>query len=147
MTASRCRHPRRYFTHMLCQDHELWCKWLDKYLFKVSPLEMDVRVGDGRPVGKDFPANIRKMAMDLSQKRIDAVAHFNEEIQIIEVTCYADIKAVGQLLVYKPLYLRTFRPKKKVTQRLVAEQIDPDIIPTLQEQDIKYELFPDTSDK
>ncbi len=83
------------------------------------------------------------MALSLSKRRIDVVAHANNHIAIIEVTVTAGIKAFGQCKVYPILYARKFKPTLPLRVILVAKQLGSDVAPAYNPSEISVMLFPD----
>lgn len=137
-------YKNRFYPHLLPVDIPVWERWLDLHRFEYDQIEYDVRVGEGRPAPPFYPVNIQKMALDLSMRRIDAVAHTPTEIVVIEITKRAGLKAVGQLLVYPILYRLTFDPPVGIRPLLVAEEINTDIEAPLKALHLDYELPPIT---
>lgn len=82
----------------------LWKKFLSKHGKKFDKYVYDVHVGKGVGVIPGLPAPYNRMAMQLSQKRIDVVAHKDGDVFIIELKDIADLQAIGQLEGYKTLY-------------------------------------------
>jgi hypothetical protein len=80
------------------------------------------------------------MAMSLSARRIDAVAHFPTGIHIIEVTTAAGLTAIGQLTTYPILYKMTYQPTVNICSLLVAESLQTGIEEVLRAQNIAYVL-------
>lgn len=135
----------RFYPHLLPWDIPLWEEFLDLHGQDYERFEYDIRVGRGRPAPRSLPANIRKMALDLSMRRIDAVGHKRAGIDIIEVTRVADLKAIGQLMAYPRLYRATYEPSLPVRPVLVLEHFHTDMLPVIQELNLVYYLLsPDT---
>lgn len=130
------------FPHLLPDDIEIWQQFLDKFGKDYIKFDYDVRVGDGRPTNETLPDNIRKMAKDLSQRRIDAVGHKADALDIIEITKSAGFTAIGQLETYPLLYRQRFSPDKRLVPVLVAGRIQSDIKPILIKKGIRTHVFP-----
>lgn len=126
------------FAHLLPVDVEVWLRFLNLYGSDYQQFEYDVRVGLGREVGSDFEDNIRKMALDLSMRRIDCVAHRSTDITVIEVTHSAGFKALGQITGYPILYALTFPPLLPIKPLLVCGDIQSDLLPIIQSVNIPY---------
>lgn len=117
----------RQFPHLLPDDILIWEAYLADPLITWDSIDYDVRVGKGRDPGLAIAPNIRQMAIDLSQRRIDAVGHGPTFIDIIEITRSAGMTALGQLELYPILYQSTFSPAKPLRTLLVAAEIQSDI--------------------
>lgn len=109
------------------EDVPVWDLFLDQYAEDYISFDYDIHVGKGRPAPNDYPENIKRMAIDLSQRRIDAVGFKEDAIHIIEITRVAGIKAVGQLVTYPLLYQSTFAPTLPLIPVLVTREIMNDI--------------------
>jgi len=132
---ARARYP-----HLLSKDVPIWERWLDLHGDAFETIEYDVRVGDGRDPGEAFEPNIRDMALDLSRRRIDAVAHTPTEITVIEITTEAGLKALGQVTAYPILYRQTYNPTLPVRALLVCETLETDVEPALKQHNIAVDV-------
>lgn len=131
--------PQAY-AHLLPEDVEVWKRFLSTKNSSYFLLEYDVRVGLGRDPGTEYDPNIRQMALDLSLRRIDCVAHGPEVITVIEITHTAGLKAVGQMVSYPILYKLTYVPHLPVTALLVAGELQSDVEAVLVAAGLKYVL-------
>lgn len=128
------------FPRLLPDDAAVLQRYLDKFGNQYTYLLYDVRVGLGRDVGvQDLPAT-RDMAIDLTQRRIDAVGQTKNEIHILEVTRIIGLKAIGQYFAYPCLYIRTFRPGLPVKPIIVAEDVQSDIQTCIIDLNINIQL-------
>lgn len=121
----------RYYPHLLPDDITIWERFLNLHPHDYTRIEYDVRVGEGRDPGDAFPDNIRKMGLDISMRRIDAVGHAPDRIDVIEITRTAGLTSIGQLTAYPKLYRDKFRPTLPLRAVLVAEELQTDIQPVL----------------
>lgn len=128
------------YAHLLPVDVAVWDRFLAKFGAEYDLLEYDIRVGLGRDPGDDYPENIRNMALDLSYRRIDCVAHSKGLITVIEITHSAGFKALGQIYGYPILYTLTYLPVWPVRAMLVAGEIQSDIENVLLSLGIRYEV-------
>lgn len=135
-------HNRKY-PHLLTPDVPVWEAFLAAFGDNYTEIDYDVRVGQGRPAGPGFDPAIQKDALDLSMRRIDAVAHAADTVDIIEITRIADLKAIGQLFTYPLLYAQTYHPATPIRAVLVAERLRTDILTVLESYQIAYYLFED----
>ncbi len=121
----------RFFPHLLPVDILVWERFLDQFGKAYSKFDYDVRVGDGRDPGDIVPDPIRAMAVKLSQRRIDAVGHTPDRLDVIEITTDAGLTAIGQLEAYPRLYQAKFHPTTPIRPVLVCESIQTDLESTL----------------
>lgn len=78
--------------------------WLKLHESEYDRFDYNVRVGQGTDPGPTYEPGIRKMAIDNTKKRIDAVAYKGNQATLIEVKDRAQLSAVGQLVGYSHLY-------------------------------------------
>ena len=128
----------REFPHLLPDDIKVWKRFLSLFGQEYSHFDYDVRVGYGRDPGSTFSVKIRQMGIDLSQRRIDAVGHRPDRLDIIEITHSAGLTAVGQLLSYPILYGHMFNPSLPLVPILVCSEIQTDIENPLTDLHIPY---------
>ena len=133
--------PREY-PHLLKEDILLWKRFLASQHNLYTTFEYDVRVGDGRDPGPYYDKNIRKMALDLSQRRIDVIAHTTTDITIIEISLNPGLTQIGQLLAYPTLYKLTYHYTGIIKTLLVAATLQSDLQPVLHEGHMPYVLLP-----
>lgn len=117
----------RLYPHLLPDDIAVWQRFLHHYGHLYTHFDYDVRVGRGRPQPQQELAGIRKMAIDLSQRRIDAVGHAANRVCIIEVTTGIGFKAIGQIQVYPKLYRDKFGVPPNIDVLIVGAFLQDDI--------------------
>lgn len=132
----------RLYPHLLPVDIPVWERFLAEHRADYTRIDYDVRVGKGRDPGSEYDDNIRKMGIDLSMRRIDAVGYTPNFIHIIEITRVASLRAIGQLTSYPLLYEATYQPDRPLIPLLVAEQIGTDLIPVIHKQPFEVSLWP-----
>lgn len=128
------------YPHLLPPDVPVWERYLARGGDGRHLIEYDVRVGLGRDPGPEYPENIRAMALDLSFRRIDAVAHHRDHITVIEITTAIGMAALGQIQAYPVLYRLTFMPSLPIFGLLVAERFESDMQVTADEKGVAYVL-------
>ena len=131
--------PRK-FPHLLPDDIKVWERFLLRYGDEYTHFDYDVRVGYGRDPGPSYDQKMRQMGVDLSQRRIDAVGHKVDHLDIIEITHSAGLTAVGQLLAYPVLYGHMFQPRVPLIPLLVCAEIQSDIERPLTDLHIPFTL-------
>ena len=114
--------------HMLKQDVPVWYRFLDKYEPFIDKLYYDVLLGGPTLTKNELKDPIIRMMRTNNSKRADAIAELSDEIWIIEVAERPGLRAVGQLQVYRSLWIedpQILKPEKVV---LVAAAIDQDLL-------------------
>jgi hypothetical protein len=56
----------------------------------------------------------------------------------IEITSYAGLKAIGQLITYPLLYAETYKPTLPVLPLLICTELSSDTLPVLKAYKIPY---------
>lgn len=130
------------YPHLLQPDIDLWIRYLEQHEDEYTGFDYDVRIGEGRDPGNIQPETIRKMAIGLSQRRIDVVGYKPDKIVIIEITLSAGLKCIGQMETYPILYKSTYKPSLPITTLILTEKIESDIRPILDEKNLKYIIIP-----
>lgn len=128
----------KLFPHLLKPDRELWQEFLETDFNIYAHFDYDVHVGVGRDPGPDFPDHIRQMALNISQRRIDAIGFMPQSITIIEISINAGLTQLGQVMAYPCLYQKTIGSKLPIKVLLLARTIQTDIEPVLKEHQIPY---------
>jgi hypothetical protein len=132
----------RLYPHLLPDDIPVWERWLTLHASEYDSFNYDVHVGDGRDPGPDFPDNIRQMAVRLSQRRIDVVAHHPAGVAIFEVTREAGAKAIGQILLYPVLYKLDYPHTAILFSAIICERLQDDIRPAIAAHSIHVYTLP-----
>ncbi len=96
----------RQFPHLRPDEISVWLRFQQKFPGRFNSFSYDVRVGPGVKLGEENTEKIRKMALGLSQKRIDVVAQNQEGLTLVEISPNAGASSVGQLLVYQTLWIK-----------------------------------------
>ena len=128
--------PRR-FPHAKPIETEILKKWLEQ-----APLgteyEFDVRLyPEIRPLRPTDDPEMYYAWMMLRAKRIDVVAHTRDAIWLLEVKDRLRPSAIGQLLVYRNLYERQFRPLLPIRLGVICGDTDPMVEPACADLGIK----------
>jgi len=102
----------------------------------------DVPVGPGRDPGDSFEDPIRKMALQLSKRRIDVVGILPDGVEIFELTQSAGLKSAGQAIVYPYWLAVTWELTIPVTTTIICRSCQPDILPVLKASNIRLVTIP-----
>lgn len=113
---------------MLKPDVPVWYRFLDKFGSFFENLYYDVLLGGPFLTENELKDPIQRMFRTNFSKRADAVAELSDSIWIIEASERPGLRAVGQLQVYRSLWIEDpaiLKPEKMV---LVAAAIDQDLL-------------------
>lgn len=136
-------HEQVKYPHLLPQDAPILTAFLKEHGARYTVVHFDVRIGAGRDPGPDFEPYIRNMALDLSRRRIDALGHARDHVDIIEVTDSAGTTTIGQLITYQELYIRDHHPAGDPKLILVARTLQTDMRTAFAALDIEIHLYPE----
>jgi len=108
-------------------DLGVWLRYRSQLLGLCDRVYFNVRVGEPVPVPAGLPPEIEKMAIETSRRRIDVVA---EEIlgwALIELKFQAGADALGQILMYKALWLSDPPDNRPVSMAIVSDRENKDL--------------------
>ncbi len=113
---------------MLTTDVPVWYRFLEKYESFFLNLYYDVLLGGPTLSAEDLLNPFQRMFRSNNSKRADAIAELSDSVWIIEVADRPGLRAVGQLQVYRSLWIEDpaiLKPEKVV---LVANAVDKDLL-------------------
>lgn len=126
------------FVHMSEPEKAIWLRYLMAGGTSLAPFEYDLRVGRGLDMGAAATGFEVRTAAALTTKRIDAIARSGSTIVIFEVKQRAGLGSIGQMIGYRDLYLQTFPTSTTVEMLLVTDQLQPDMVQLLIQNQIRY---------
>jgi len=117
---------------MLRVDVPIWYDFLDKHKEEFIAIHYDCLLGGPGFTPGNYDDKLRGMWKYLGSKRADVIAETKKEIWIIEVTDEMAVKGLGQLMMYKSLWLEDPKNTKPVKMVLVCGWADPDVVASMQ---------------
>ena len=114
--------------HMLKVDVPIWYRFLEKYGAPFLKLYYDCLLGGPWLDEEELKDPYKRDWRVLNSKRADAIAELSGEVWIIEVAKEPGLRALGQVQVYRALWLRDpkiIKPEKVI---LVADTINSDLL-------------------
>jgi len=117
---------------MLAVDIPIWYDFLGKYKENFLSVYYDCQLGGPGYTPSEYDEKLRVMWKYLGSKRADVIAETTGQVWIIEVTSAATIKALGQLMLYKTLWLEDPKIDKPVKMVLVCDETDSDVIASME---------------
>lgn len=115
------------YPHMLPNETDLWDRFLKVTDIKFQGFDYDVHVGDLVEAPAATPEYLTPMLEAVYRKRIDAVGYCEDCIWLFEVKNRAGLSAMGQVLAYKALFERDFKPSLPVKLGVVCEAKATDV--------------------
>lgn len=117
---------RLRYPHMIEAEIETWNLFIDAFPGRYDSCDYDFRVGLGMMLDDQWDDKVKNMATAISQKRIDVVAWFGDDITIIEIKKRGSLSAIGQLIGYRILFTSELKNLKVPDLLLVCQTIDRD---------------------
>ena len=93
---------------MSAEEGIIWGKFLVAFGSNYLRFDYDLRVGNGITPIENIPTIFKQDYEDLTKKRIDAVGYNNNIATIFEVKQRSGLSAIGQLLGYRDLFIKSF---------------------------------------
>ena len=120
---------RPWYPHMLPQDAETWTRFLQGRQWVPEHVWYDLHVGQEVQLPAGSPAWLLRVAAGVTRKRIDVVGFLGGTYYVVEVKPYMNQLALGQALVYVPLFEAEFALQGKAVACVVCDQVDIDVGP------------------
>lgn len=114
--------------HMLKEDVPVWYRFLDKYKGLFINLYYDCLLGGPTLSPEQEKDPYQRMYRYNTSKRADVIAELVDSVWIIEVTTRPGLRAVGQLQVYRSLWIEDPKILKPEAMVLVVESLDQDLL-------------------
>lgn len=132
----------RRFPGMLPVECAILQGWLLDHAAAYTSIEFNVRVGVGTDPGPTFPDNIRKMSIDISRLRMDALAFTGLQPTIIEVKNRCTPQNVGQIVTYEVLYIREYPLSPPPILLIIAAAFPANTLTAIQAKGIQFYTQP-----
>jgi len=113
--------------HMLKQDIPIWYKFLEKWGAGFLNLYYDCLLGGPYLTPEEEKDPLKRMWRINLAKRADAIVELKDEVWIIEVAPDPGLRVLGQLQVYRAMWLRDPKIAKIERMVLVSEVPNPDL--------------------
>jgi len=119
----------------------IWSKFLEDKGSNYFNFFYNFRLRRPLNLPKDFPDNLKSMALHGTSFRIDAYSEDKSNIYIFEVRPSATHSAIGTLIMYKFLFHLQENPQKPVILCLVTDTFDASIEFTCRQVGILYFVY------
>lgn len=140
--AQRLESDRAAYPALNVDEVLVWKAWLVLNQQFYQSFDYNVRIGDGQDPGPSFADNIRQMAIQITQLRLDAVGYQGNIPTIFEVKRRAGPQNVGQLLTYDSVWRNKGYTQVNPRLMLVCATYNPNILPVLRDTGINLAVVP-----
>ena len=137
--AQRLQSERLTYPAMNPGEIVIWRAWLRTHQDLYDSFDYNVRIGEGEDPGPTFADNIRKMWTMNTQFRIDAVGLKGGVPEIIEVEDDVSIRAVGQVMAYKFIWVKEQRSAAVPGMRIVCRNFNANVLPMVRDTGIAFD--------
>lgn len=131
---------RATYPGLMPQEVAVLREWLRLHESEYDRFEYNCRVGIGNDPGPTYSPAMRDMALNLTRKRIDAIAWKSNQATLIEVKKRATLAAVGQIVSYRTLWTADNPLAPAPILLLVASSFDADVMPVLTANAVGYAI-------
>jgi len=127
---------RSKYTHLYQKDYATWTAFIESEWNLLDEVWYDVHVGRAMGVPEGSPGWMDDVVAGVSRKRIDVVGRIGTRFYIIEVKPEANMKAIGQVVTYRNLFIKEFKNIGPVQALIVSTTCDADILDIANEQNV-----------
>lgn len=124
------------------QSTDLWRTWLKYYETSFESFDYNVRVGQGIAPLASLSDEEKALWKQLTQKRVDVIAHRANQTWILEIQERADLRTLGQLVGYKHLVPEYTAVREVLMLGLICARLGHDMALTLKGNGILVFFFP-----
>ncbi len=128
---------RYWYPHMKPNDVAIWERFIFNYPDDYDFCQYDVLVGSDPEFDTEVTPDTKGDAWKLYQKKIDVVGLKGERIDLIELKPKAGASAVGQVLMYKKLYIKDYTPPVAPRCIIITDEVKPDVLEFAKEQGVE----------
>lgn len=115
-------------------------EWLKLHEQEYDRFDYNVRIGAGVDPGPGWPQEIRSMAIQNTQLRVDAVGWSGLQPTIIEVKDRAGASAVGQLVTYEAVWEKDQLSALPPKLLLITNRVQQNILPLIAKSGINLQV-------
>jgi len=130
------------FPRMSSEDTQIWKRFLSQFGENFSSFDYDFKVGDGVTPDLPIPEKFLNDFKELTKKRIDALGYNPSGVTIFEVKPRAGTSALGQLLTYKNLFVKSYPGVNVIALVLVCELATDEEVQLYQQYGIQIFILP-----
>ncbi len=139
MTSEIFKYEKRYwYPHMMPEDVAIWERFIARYPDAYDGCEYDVPVGTLPNFDVKLSEGTEDQTYKLYKKKIDVVAYSKEDIDIIELKPNAGASAVGQIKMYRSLFIKEFSPPIAPRCIIITDKVSDDVREFAREEGVLF---------
>lgn len=119
--------PRYWYPHLSPSEARIWDRFVRKNPDVFERVAYDVKVGSVPDFVLEHNDAAIRAQRDLYRYKIDVVAFKGEEVFIIELKQAATMRAIGQVIGYKELLKREYKPASEPKLVIITDVLMPDM--------------------
>jgi len=123
-------------------DTKIAQAWLRAHAAEYDSVEFNVRLGQGIVLPETADPSMKLFAQAVSTKKADIVLKKGAAVTIVEIKIRVGGAALGQLQLYRHLYLAEHPAAENVRLIVAAQYLEPDVADVYRAHDVAIELFP-----
>ena len=124
------------YKHLRPSEIEIFERFLEVNPLEEAIFDFDVHLGSGVPSQPHWPGWLVEMAKTLTQRRVDVVAYQPDKTWILEIKVRSGPSAIGQLLLYRQLFMEKFNPPELPLLGVIARRDSHDMVSAYFSNDI-----------
>ena len=129
--------------HMLAEDVPVWYRFLETWGHAFERLYYDVCVGGVTLSEERKKDSMWRMWRKTTAKRIDAIGETKDQVWIIEVADRPGLRALGQVQVYRSLWIEDPAIAKPEKMVIVCQTLDTDLGAAAAQNGVLLFVMPD----
>lgn len=137
---------RRFYPERTDKSSAVIRDWLLAHGQDYDRFMFSVRVGQGVPPDPAHLPGVQRSTIFSSQKRIDILAWQGTQVTIVEVKEYVTAAALGQVQMYRDLFVQEHPDVSEPILLVVGRYSDDDTIHTLASHGVNVKLYEPTTD-
>jgi hypothetical protein len=125
--AETYHYEKRYkYPHMKPEDVAIWERFIEAYPDAYERCQYDVMVGSDPEFIDELDAQVGGDSWKLYQKKIDVLGMRDGAADIIELKPRAGAAAVGQVKMYKKMFMKDYKPTVEPKMVIITNEASLD---------------------
>lgn len=118
---------RTWYPHMKPNDEAIWNRFLSEFPNAYDSVQYSVPCGRGAEFDTLITEETGAHDEYLYKRKIDAVGFKDDTVTIIELKPNAGSSAIGQVKMYRDLYIKDYSPVRFPNMLIITDRFDDDV--------------------